>query len=110
MARARATSAVDSIPRLAWSLDQAAARLGLSTRTFFELRATHPLYAPDGSRTIVADAKKDMPLWSDDLIRLIAFARTLTPQGVRQLSDDEALKIRNAMANAKRTEYLAYVG
>lgn len=92
-----------------WTLDEAAQQLRLSSRSFFDLRNKHPLYAPDGSRTILDAAKKDMPLWSDDLIRLIAFARSLTVQGVRQLSDDEALKVRQGMGDARRREYLSYV-
>lgn len=94
---------------LFWTLEQAAGQLGLSVRTFFELRERHPLYAPDGSRNLAGDPKKAMPLWSDDLIRLIAFARSLTAQGVRQLTDDEALKVRMGMGEAKRREYLAFV-
>lgn len=101
---------IDPASRLFWTLDETAARLGLSVRTFFELRDRHPFYAPDGSRTIVDGPKKDMPLWSDDLVRLIAFARTLTIQGVRQLTDDEALKVRKGMGDARRREYLALVG
>ncbi len=50
------------IPRLFWTLEETAARLGLSVRSFFALREKHPLYAPDGSRTIIDDPKKDMPL------------------------------------------------
>lgn len=94
---------------LCWALEGAAAQLGISTRTLFELRERHPLYAPDGSRNLSEDPKKAMPLWSDDLIRLIAFARSLTAQGVRQLTDDEALKVRKGMGEAKRREYLAFV-
>lgn len=99
----------DPVPRLFWTLGETATRLGLSERTFFELRDKHPLYAPDGSRTIVDNPKKDMPLWSDELVRLIAFARTISTQGVRQLTDDEAFKVRKAMGEARRREYLALV-
>lgn len=89
--------------------DQAAKSLAFSVRTFHELRATHPLYAPDGSRTIVENPKKDMPLWSIELIKLIAFARSFTAQGVRQLTDDEAFEIKKRMGEKKRREYLAYI-
>lgn len=99
----------DPIPRLFWTLEETATRLGLSVRTFFDLREKHPLYAPDGNRTIVEDPKRPMPLWSDDLVRLIAFARTMTAQGIRQLTDDEAMNIRNAMGETRRREYLALV-
>ena len=100
---------VNPIPRLAWTLEQTATRLGLSVRTLYELREKHPLYKPDSTRTIVDDPKKDMPLWSEDLVQLIAFARTKTIQGVRQLSDDEALKVRNGIGEGRRREYLAMV-
>lgn len=99
----------DQVPRLFWTQEQTANRLGLSLRTLFELRKSHPLYAPDGTRTIIANPKKDLPLWSDDLVQLIAFARTLTIQGVRQLTDDEALKIRVRMGEKKRRQYLAHI-
>ncbi|MDR1745524.1 MAG: hypothetical protein LBS30_07210 [Planctomycetota bacterium] len=95
-------------PRLFWTLEETATRLGLSVRSFFVLREKHPLYAPDGSRTIIDDPKKDMPLWSDDLVRLIAFARSISSQGVRQLSDDEALQVRNGLGEARRREYLTF--
>jgi hypothetical protein len=98
----------ESIPRLFWTLEETAARLGLSVRSFFVLREKHPLYVPDGSRTIIDDPKKDMPLWSDDLVRLIAFARSISSQGVRQLSDDEALRVRNGLGEARRREYLTF--
>ncbi len=98
----------EPIPRLFWTLEETAARLGLSVRSFFVLREKHPLYAPDGSRTIIDDPKKDMPLWSDDLVRLIAFARSISSQGVRQLSDDEAFRVRNGLSDARRREYLAF--
>lgn len=94
-------------PQLMWTLEQTARLLGISVRTFHELREQHPLYSPDGSRTIVSNPKKDMPLWSDSLVRLIAFARTITIQGVRQLTDEEALQIRIRLGEAKRREYLA---
>lgn len=97
----------DQVPRLFWTLEQTAVRLGLSVRTFYELRDSHDLYAPDGTRTLAENPKKNMPLWSDELVRLIAFARTFTIQGVRHLTDDEALKIRARMGEAKRHEYLA---
>ncbi len=100
---------VASVPRLFWTLEETAERLGFSSRTFKELRDKHPLYIHDGSRVIVDNPKKDMPLWSDDLVRLIAFARTLTAQGVRQLTDDEALQVRNGLNEARRREYLAVV-
>ena len=103
------TAKITPIQPLFWTLEQTAARLGLSTRTFFELRQQHEFYAPDSSRAIAEQPKKDMPLWSNDLVNLIAFARTLTLQGVRQLTDDEALKIREAMGEAKRREYLKYI-
>ena len=105
----RATHAVDPAPRHFLTLEQTAESLGLSVRSFLELRRGHRLYAPDGSRTIVADPKKDMPLWSDELVQLIAFARSKTVQGVRQLTDDEALEVRIAMGDAKRRQYLALV-
>lgn len=91
------------------TLEQTAKSLGLSIRTFHELRSTHPLYAPDGSRTIVENSKKDMPLWSRELVELIAFARSITAQGVRQLTDDEAFEIKKRMGEKKRREYLAYI-
>jgi hypothetical protein len=94
---------------LYWALEPAAKQLGLSSRTFFELRDKHPFYAPDGYRNLSDDPKKRLPLWSDDLIRLIAFARSVTPQGVRQLSDEEGLKVRKGMSDAKRRDYLAFV-
>lgn len=106
---ARSRHPADPVPRLFWTLEETATRLGLSVRTFFELREGHPLYAPDGSRTIVDSPKRPMPLWSDELVRLIAFARTISAQGVRQLSDDEALMVRNGMGDARRREYLAFI-
>lgn len=105
----RATHAVDPARRHFLTLEQTAESLGLSVRSFLELRRGHQLYAPDGSRAIVADPKKDMPLWSDELVQLIAFARSKTVQGVRQLTDDEAIEVRIAMGDAKRREYLALV-
>ncbi len=98
----------EPVPRLFWTLEETAVRLGLSVRSFFVLREKHPLYAPDGSRTIIDDPKKDMPLWSDDLVRLIAFARSISSQGVRQLSDDEALRVRNGLSESRRREYLNF--
>ena len=98
----------EPVPRLFWTLEETAVRLGLSVRSFFVLREKHPLYAPDGSRTIIDDPKKDMPLWSDDLVRLIAFARSISSQGVRQLSDDEAFKVRNGLSESRRREYLTF--
>lgn len=98
---------IEPVPRLFWTLEQAAKRLGFSVRTFYELRESHPLYAPDGSRTIVEKPRKDNPVWSDDLIRLIAFARSFTAQGTRQLTDDEAFKVRVRMGEEKRRQYLA---
>ena len=99
----------EQVPRLFWNLQQAAARLGFSTRTFYELRESHPLYSPDGSRTIVENPKKTNPLWSEELLQLIAYARTLTAQGVRQLSDDEAYRIRIRMGEEKRQRYLGFI-
>ena len=95
------------VPPLAWTLEETATRLGLSVRTFHDLREKHPFYAPDGSRNIADDPKKRMPLWSDELVRLIAFARTFSAQGVRQFTDDEGLEIRKAMGDSRRREYLA---
>ncbi|MCD7896143.1 MAG: hypothetical protein LUG50_05640 [Planctomycetaceae bacterium] len=97
------------VQRLFWSLEETASMLGLSPRSMYELRHQHALYAPDGSRTTKGDPKKDSPLWSDELIRLIAFARSKTLQGVRQLTDDEGLKIRKGMGDKKRREYLSYI-
>jgi hypothetical protein len=99
----------EPVPRLAWTLEQAAARLGLSTRTFFELRASHPLYEPDGTRCLGENPKRNMPLWSDALVNLIAFARTLTIQNVRQLTDDEAFRIRVKLGEETRRQYLALI-
>lgn len=99
----------DPVPRLAWTLEQSATRLGLSVRTFYELRESHPLYEPDGSRCLGENPKRDMPLWSEDLIRLIAFSRSLTAQKVRQLTDDEALAVRRSMEESKRRQYLALI-
>lgn len=99
----------DPVPRLFLTLEETAACLGLSVRSFFELRDKHGLYEPDGMRDITDDPKKILPLWSDELVRLIAFARTISTQGVRQLTDDEALKVRTAMGEARRREYLALV-
>ena len=95
--------------KLAYTLDETAKRLSISKRSFFELREKHPFYKPDGSRSIVDNPKKDMPLWSEELVCLIAFARSLTVQGVRQLSDDEGLKIRQAMNDIRRHGYLALI-
>jgi hypothetical protein len=50
-----------------------------------------------------------MPLWSDELVQLIAFARSLSVQGTRNLTDDEAYLVRKGMGDAKRRVYLAFV-
>ena len=105
--RAPPASFIEPVPRLFWTQEQAADRLGISVRSFFELRASHEFYAPDGSRCLAENPKRDMPLWSDDLIRLIAFARSLTAQKVRQLSDSEGIAIRRAMEESKRRQYLS---
>lgn len=94
---------------LSWTLEQTAQQLGISPRTLFALRDKHPLYAPDSTRNIDDDPKKARHMWSDELVKLIAFARTMTAQGARQLSDDEALKVRNSMGEARRREYLAFI-
>lgn len=107
--RAPPDSLVEPVPRLNLTLEQVADSLGISVRTFHQLRVSHPLYAPDGTRTIVEAPKKDMPLWSAEIVRLIAFARSFTAQGARQLSDDEALEIRKRMGEKRRQEYLAYL-
>lgn len=91
------------------SLEETAKALGISTRSMYELRYQHALYAPDNSRTTKEHPKKDSPTWSTELVRLIAFARSKTIQGTRQLTDDEALKIRKGMGDKKRREYLAYI-
>lgn len=96
-------------PKLFWNLEETAARLGLSIRTLFELRHMHPLYAPDGARTARECPKKQVPLWSDALVELIAFARSMTAQGVRQLTDEEGLKVRQTLADGKRQQYLSQV-
>ena len=98
-----------NVKRLFLSLEETAMALGLSVRTMYELRYKHPLYAPDGSRTTKDNPKKDSPLWSNDLVELIAFARSITTQRTRHLTDDEALKIRKGMGNKKRNEYLAFI-
>ncbi len=95
--------------KLFWNLEETAAKLGISVRTFRDIRELHPFYSPDSSRVIVENPKKDMPLWSESLVQLIAFARTLTEQGVRQLTDDEGLKIRKGMNEQKRAAYLSYI-
>lgn len=97
------------VPQLCWTIKQTAYRLGISERTLRELGAKHPFYAPDGSRIIIDNPKKDMPLWSEELVCLIAFARGISCQGVRNLTDDEALEVRNGMNEARRREYLAYI-
>lgn len=97
------------VSKLFWNQDETAAKLGISPRALFELKQKHPFYKPDGSWAIVENPKKQMPLWSDELIKLIAFARTMTEQGVRQLTDDEALKVRSGLNENKRRNYLAYV-
>ena len=102
-------NSADQERRLFHTQKEVAHMLGFSERNFLEVKKSHPVYAPDGTRTIVANPKKDMPLWSDELIRLIAFARTLTIQGVRQLTDDEALKIRIRMGERTRRQYLALI-
>ncbi|MCD7897648.1 MAG: hypothetical protein LUG50_13395 [Planctomycetaceae bacterium] len=85
-----------------------AALLGISKRALMNERKKHSLYDPDGSRT-VSGRKKEMPLWSAELVTLIAFARSTTAQGVRQLSDDEALAIRRAKESKKREYFLAFL-
>lgn len=98
-----------TVSPLYFTLEETAHRLGVSIRTLHELRKKHLLYAPDGSKAVSDSPKKDSPLWSDDLIRLIAFARSKTPQGVRQFTDDEALKIYKSKRDQMRRDYLAYI-
>lgn len=105
--RTETSARADPIPRHFWRLEEVALQLGISVRTLFQLRESHPLYEPDGSRTASDNPKKTHPLWSDELVRLIAFARTLTVQGTRQLTDDEAFRVRQRLGEKKRHEYLA---
>ncbi len=89
--------------------EEAAAMLGIAARTLDELRDMHPLYKPDGTRSLQENRKKESPLWSRELLELIAFARSISSQGVRQLTDDEGLKVRQGMEDSRRRQYLSYI-
>ncbi len=95
--------------KLFYTLKETAAMLGLSERQFSLLRDTHPVYAPDGSKSLTPHPKRDTPLWSVELIRLLSFARSFTMQGTRQLTDDEGLKVRQSIGDTRRREYLALI-
>ena len=98
-----------SVTKLAWTIEETAYLLGMSIRTLHELRNQHPLYQPDGDRTVIENPKKSMPSWSNELVQLIAFARRLTAQGTRQLTDDEAFRIRVRMGEKMRQHYLGFI-
>ncbi len=88
---------------------EAAKALGLSEKQFFNLKQSHPLYAPNGSKSLKPDPVRGSPLWSEELIKLIAFARSCSVQGLRQLTDDEGLKVRQGMEDSRRRRYLSYI-
>lgn len=98
------------VPRLLLNKEETAHSLGISVRTLDELVAQNPqLYGPNGSRVIKENPKKDMPLWSADLIEFLAYVRSRTPQGVPPFTESEALKIRNQMSEEKRRFYLKFI-
>lgn len=99
----------EGVQKLYYTLEETTQRLGISIRSFFELREKHPFYKHDGSRAIVDNSKKNMPLWSAELVELIVFARSLTVQGVRQLTDDEGLMIRIGKEDTRRREYMTFL-
>lgn len=98
------------VTRLFLNKDETAYSLGISTRTLDELIAQNPrLYGPDGSRVIKESARKDMPLWSMELAKFLAYARSRTPQGIPPFSENDAIKIRNKMSEEKRRFYLKFI-
>ena len=107
--RAPPVSFTEPVSQLFWTQEQTARRLGISVRTLFELKEKHLLYKPDGMRNVDDHPKKPRWSWSDGLVNLIAHARSLTVQGVRQLTDDEALAVRRAMEESKQRQYLAFL-
>lgn len=94
--RPRREKTVDPLSK---NMREAADRLGMGITSFWALTKKHPLYAPDSM--VGAD-----PRWSEDLLELIEFARRVTPQGVRELTDEEALRARRGMTGKRRYEYL----
>lgn len=52
----------DPVPRLFWTLEQTAERLGFSVRTFFDLRDKHPVYAPDGMCKLLISKLREPPM------------------------------------------------
>lgn len=98
------------VQRLYLNKDETAYSLGISTRTLDELIAQNPqLYGPNGSRVIKEKFKKNLPLWSADMVEFLAYVRSRTPQGIPPFSESDALKIRNRMLEEKRQFYLKFI-
>ena len=93
-----------------YTQQETAEALGLSLEQFKLLRKEHPVYEPDSSASLKSHPKRDTPLWSADLVELIALARTFSAPGVRELTGDEAFEIRKNMNKEKLQRYLAYLG
>ncbi len=96
------------VPRLFWNAEEAAIRLGVSPATFHEMRK-HPLYRNDSERP-GAGRIKSLPLWSEALLQHIVFARSKTPQGDRQFTDDEAYEFWIDSQESERINILRKAG
>lgn len=102
------------VPRLVWNAQDAAEILGMSVWALLDLRHKHPLYRPDVERSGLGrpgkEPKDPRPMWSDELLKLIAFAWRKTAQGERQYTDDEAYQLWLDMNEEERERYMARSG
>lgn len=106
---------LERVSKLNWNADETARRLGISVPLLHVLRKRHRLYHPDIDMPhfvnchLNADGKekKSKPLWSDDKVRLIAFAWQKTPSGVRRFTDNEAAAIWDEICAAIQADYIA---
>lgn len=102
------------VPRLIWNAQETAESLGISVWALLDLRQKHPLYHPDVERPGLGrpgkEQKEPRPMWSDEHVKLIAFAWRKTAQGVRQYTDDEAHQIWLDMNDEERDQYMTKSG
>lgn len=87
------------LPPMSLNAEESANRLGMGQTKFRDLVKSHPFYSADSCNG--SDKR-----WSDELLTLIEFARRITSQGVRELTDDEGMQVRMGMSNKRRLEYL----
>lgn len=101
---------VTHVEPLLLNMEETAIKMGVSSTALYLLREKHELYEHDCEGPTRGEKGKGPPMWRNDKIELIVFARTKTPQGIRQYDDDFALQLWNKMQAQRDREYKKKAG